>query len=155
MPTHAEKRTLPYTAEQLFHLVQDVDRYPQFLPWCIGARVKSRIENVIIADLVIGYKMFREKFESRVTLSPNNHIRVEYLNGPLQHLNNTWTFIPDGEGACTIDFFIDFEFRSKMLQKVMGVFFNEAVRRMVQAFEDRANDLYGSTACLATPTKAY
>lgn len=142
MPTHAERRFLPYTAEQLFALVADVERYPEFLPWCIAARIRSREENVVVADLVIGFKMIREKFTSRVTLSRPHRIDVAYTQGPLRYLNNHWIFEP-APGGCVIDFFIDFEFRSVLLQKVMGALFNEAVRRMVGAFETRAHQLYG------------
>lgn len=143
MTTHAEKRTLPYTPEQLFTLVAEVEKYPQFLPWCLSARIKRRDGDVFYADLVIGYKMIREKFGSRVTLEAPGRIRVEYLSGPMKYLSNQWTFIREADGRCTIDFFVDFEFKSRLLQNLMGVFFNEIVRRMVGAFEDRARALYG------------
>ena len=144
MPTHAEKRTLPYSAEQLFTLVADVKRYPEFLPWCVASRITKQEENVIYADLVIGYKMIREKFGSRVTLSAPDHIHVEYLSGPMKHLSNHWRFIPEPNGSCTIDFYVDFEFKNKIFQNLIEVFFNEAVKRMVSAFEERANALYGN-----------
>lgn len=144
MPTHAEQRVVPFSPEQLFNLVADVQRYPEFLPWCVGARIRKRDGNHIIADLVIGYKLIRERFTSRVTLSPGlNRIDVEYADGPFKYLNNHWVFEPHPEG-CLIDFYVDFEFRSKMLQKIIEVFFNEAVRRMVGAFETRAYELYES-----------
>lgn len=152
MPTHAERRFLPYTDEQLFALVADVERYPEFLPWCIAARVRSREENVLVADLVIGFKMIREKFTSRVTLSPPHRIDVAYTHGPLHYLNNHWVFEPAPDG-CVIDFFVDFEFRSALLQKVMGALFNEAVRRMVGAFETRAHHLYGPPGGAARPAR--
>jgi len=142
VPTHAEKRLLPYTQKELFDLVADVGRYPEFLPWAVAARVTKRQGNVIHADLVIGFKMIREKFSSRVTLSAPDRIDVAYLDGPFKYLNNHWQFEPHGEG-CRIDFYVDFEFRSRMLQKMIGVLFNEAVRRMVAAFETRARQLYG------------
>ncbi|MEO9899728.1 type II toxin-antitoxin system RatA family toxin [Nisaea sp.] len=143
MPTHAEQRVVPFTSEQLFDLIADIQRYPEFLPWCVGARIRKRDGNRIVADLVIGYKLIRERFTSTVTLSPEqNRIDVEYTDGPFKYLNNHWVFEPHPEG-CMIDFYVDFEFRSKMLQKIIEVFFNEAVRRMVGAFEARAHELYG------------
>lgn len=143
MPTHAEKRKLPYTPEQMFDLVAGVDRYPEFLPWCKAARITRREGDVFYADLVIGYKMVREKFGSRVTAKRPDHIHVEYLKGPMRHLSNHWRFIPNRDGSCTIDFFVDFEFKNPVFRKLMEVFFNEAVKRMVAAFESRAKDLYG------------
>lgn len=147
MATHAEKRVLPYAPDKLFALVADIERYPEFLPWCVGARVRSRRENVVIADLVIGFKGIHERFTSRVTLAPDRRrIDVAYLHGPFKYLNNHWIFNEAGEDACEIDFFVDFEFHSRLLQKIMGVLFNEAVRRMVTAFEARAAELYGRPA---------
>ncbi|WP_376091078.1 type II toxin-antitoxin system RatA family toxin [Roseomonas sp. CCTCC AB2023176] len=142
MPTHAEKKRLPYSQEQMFDLVADVRRYPEFLPWCVAARVISRSETELIADLTIGFKMFRETFRSRVTLERPDHLHVEYLNGPFRYLNNHWRFHPV-PGGTEVDFFVDFEFRSKLLQTVIGTVFNEAVRLMVRAFERRAAALYG------------
>jgi coenzyme Q-binding protein COQ10 len=143
MTTHAEKRNLPYTQEQLFKLVAEVEKYPEFLPWCLSSHIKKREGNVFYADLVIGYKMIREKFGSRVTLEEPHHVHVEYLSGPMKYLSNHWTFLQQPDGSCTIDFFVDFEFKSRLLQNLMGVFFNEIVRRMVGAFEERARVLYG------------
>ena len=145
MPTHAEKRILPYSAAQLFDMVADVERYPEFLPWCLASRITRRQEAVITADLVIGFRMVREHFTSRVTLDRPNRIDVEYTHGPLSHLNNHWVFHPHDQG-CLIDFYVDFEFRSRVLQKLIGALFNEAVKRMVGAFEARAADLYGANA---------
>ncbi len=143
MPTHAEKRKLPYTQQQLFDLVADVARYPEFLPWCLSARIIRREGDTFYADLIIGYgTLVREKFTSRVVLDRPNAIRVEYLKGPMKHLSNKWEFIAEADGGCTIDFYVDFEFRNALFQKLMGVFFNEIVRRMVAAFEQRARDLY-------------
>ena len=143
MPTHAEKKLLPYTQEQLFDLVGDIERYPEFLPWCVGARIRERKDNEILGDLLIGYKMVRERFTSRVVLSRPDRIDVSYSEGPFKYLNNHWLFLPQSDGKCLIDFYVDFEFRSKMLQKIMEMFFNEAVKRMVGAFETRAHQLYG------------
>jgi coenzyme Q-binding protein COQ10 len=144
MPTHAEKRILRYTQDQLFDLVADVQRYPEFLPWCVGARVLTRTETDLTADLTIGFRMFRESFRSRVTLERPGLVRVTYENGPFRYLNNTWRFTPV-QGGTEVDFFVDFEFRSALLQAVIGVVFNEAVRVMVRAFERRAMVLYGRT----------
>ncbi|NBX65648.1 MAG: type II toxin-antitoxin system RatA family toxin [Proteobacteria bacterium] len=149
MPTHAEVRTLPYTPEQMFDLVADIEKYPEFLPWCRAARVWKREGDVLHADLVIGYKLFQERFTSRVTLKKARdgqagHIHVEYIKGPMKHLNNHWRFLPSNPDHCCIDFFVDFEFRNPVFQKLMGVFFNEIVKRMVAAFEARACTLYES-----------
>lgn len=145
MPTHAEKRELPYSSGQLFDLVADIERYPEFLPWCVAARIRSRETDMVVADLVIGFKMIRERFTSRVKLDrPNLRIDVAYTDGPFRYLNNHWVFESLPNGHCRIDFYVDFEFRSLMLQKIIGVLFNEAVRRMVQAFETRAARLYGT-----------
>ena len=143
MPTHAEKRILPHSPERLFDLVADVDRYAEFLPWCLAARVTKREGDVLYADLVIGFKMFREKFSSKITLSRPDRIDVEYSRGPFKYLNNHWMFIREGADATCLDFYVDFEFRSRILQTLIGTVFNEAVRRMVGAFESRANEIYG------------
>ncbi|QJE72874.1 type II toxin-antitoxin system RatA family toxin [Aerophototrophica crusticola] len=146
MPTHAEQRVLPYSPEQLYRLVADVERYPEFLPWAVACRIRKRDGNVLWADLVIGFKMIRERFTSKVTLDePGRAIHVEYVEGPFHYLNNHWTFHPHPEG-CLVDFYVDFEFRNKVLQKIIGALFNEAVRRMVAAFEGRAHQLYGRGA---------
>ena len=153
MPTHTEQRVLPYTPEQLYALVADIERYPEFLPWCIGARIRERHPDLIVADLVIGFKMFRERFTSRVRLDPPLRIDTAYADGPFRYLNNHWVFekVP---GGCRIDFFVDFEFKSRVLQKVIEVLFGEAVRRMVGAFESRANQLYGTRLGSASPKGA-
>jgi len=148
MPTHTEKRTLPYGADQMYDLIGDIASYPQFLPWCVGARINNvkKVEEgeVIDADLVISFKLFREKFASRVTLNPTaRHIDVEYLDGPFRYLNNHWQFNALEDGTCEVDFFVDFEFKSPMLQAVIGLVFNEAMQRIVSAFEKRADELYG------------
>jgi coenzyme Q-binding protein COQ10 len=140
---HAEKRTLPYTPAQLFDLVAGVDKYTEFLPWCKASRINKREGKVFYADLIIGYKVIQETFSSRVTLDRPRHIHVEYLSGPMKYLSNHWKFIDNKDGTTTIDFFVEFEFRNPLLRKLMGVFFNEIVRRMVSAFEARAMQLYG------------
>lgn len=150
MPTHAERRSMPYTPEQMFDLVARVDQYPKFLPWCIATRITKREQgadgsDIVYADLIIGYKMVRESFSSRVTMNPHNTIHVEYMKGPMRHLNNQWRFERNPDGSCTIHFFVDFEFKNPVLQKLITVFFHEAVKRMVGAFETRAQQLYGPT----------
>jgi len=142
MPTHAEERVLLYTPEQLFALVADIERYPEFLPWCVGARIKERQANFIVADLIIRFRMFRERFTSRVSLCPPRRIDVAYAEGPFRYLNNHWTFTQVAGGS-KVGFFVDFEFKSRLLQRLIEVLFSEAVRRMVGAFEKRARDLYG------------
>jgi coenzyme Q-binding protein COQ10 len=142
MPKYSEHKLVPYRPDQLFELVADVSKYPAFLPWCIGARIRTQTETDLVADLTIGFKMFRESFTSRVTLERPDRIHVHYENGPFKYLRNEWTFTPDPRG-CIVDFYVDFEFRSFILQKTIGMVFTEAVRRMVNAFHKRARDIYG------------
>jgi coenzyme Q-binding protein COQ10 len=147
MPTHHETRRLPYTARQMYDLVADVPRYPEFLPWNSAARIRSRTPvdggEVMEADLVISFKVFRERFGSRVTLLPDQgKILTEYLDGPFKYMRSTWTF-RDVEGGCEVEFFVDFEFRNAILQGIIGLVFNEAMQRIVRAFETRAASLYG------------
>lgn len=149
MPTHAEQRTLNYSPDQLFDLVASVDQYPKFLPWCLSSRITKREGAVFYADLIIGYKLVREKFTSKVILDSPNSIHVEYLSGPMRYLSNHWKFIANADGSTTIDFYVDFEFKNPVFQKLMGVFFNEIVKRMVSAFEARANALYANGGTLA------
>lgn len=148
MPTHGEKRVLPYTPAQMYDLVADVGRYPEFLPWNAAARIRSREaladgREEVHADLVISFKVFRERFTSRVLLDPAaRRIDTEYLDGPFRYLRSHWVFHDHGEG-CEVEFFVDFEFRNAILQKVIGLVFHEAMQRIVRAFEDRAAALYG------------
>ena len=147
MPTHSENRTMPYTAQQMYDLVADVGDYPKFLPWTSAARIKSVTDkgdhSVMDADLVISFKVFRERFTSRVVLWPEaKKIDTEYLDGPFKYMKSNWAF-QDVEGGCEVQFFVDFEFRNAILQKIIGVVFNEAMQRVVKAFEKRANTLYG------------
>ncbi len=142
MPTHAERQVVPYTPEQLFDLVADVESYPRFLPWCVASRVRSRSDTDLVSDLTIGFGPFRETFTSRVALDRPKRVTVTYENGPFRYLNNQWDFAPH-PGGTQVSFFVDFEFRSRILQAAIGVVFNEAVRRMVKAFRKRAQDVYG------------
>lgn len=153
MPTHHEVKRLPYTARQMYDLVADVGSYPKFLPWNSAARIRSRTPfdggEVIEADLVISFKVFRERFGSRVTLRPDDQrIETAYLDGPFRHMRSTWAF-RDAPGGCDVEFFVDFEFRNAILQGIIGVVFNDAMQRVVRAFERRAAELYGPTASLA------
>lgn len=143
MPTHTETRVLPYTPEQLFDLVAAVDRYPEFLPWCKAARILSWNERRMVADLIIGYKIFHDKFRSDVALDKPYSITVNYVSGPLATLHNHWQFSPSGQGACTLTFHVDFDFRSPILQSLIDTFFDKALSKMVTAFEARAAALYG------------
>ena len=143
MPTHAEKRLLPHTLEQMFDLVIDIEKYPEFLPWCVATRIRERDSDMVLADMVIGFKVFRERFSTRVEWDRPGRIDVAYSEGPFKYLNNHWTFEPHGDGECLIDFFVDFEFRSRLFQKAIGAVFNEAVQRMISSFEKRAAVLYG------------
>lgn len=144
MPTHAEIKKSPFSATQMYDLVADVASYPDFLPWCLATRIRSNDGHIMIADMVIGFKMIREKYTSEVTLFPGKEVQIVYKNGPFKYLNSHWKFDEEPDGTCTIDFFVDFEFRSALLQKVMGAVFNEAVQLMMSAFEKRAIELYGT-----------
>lgn len=149
MPNHHEIKVLPYTAPQMYDLVADVPRYPEFLPWNAAARIRSRTPTsegeVLDAELVISFKVFREKFGSRVTLIPARYrIETEYLDGPFRHLQSTWAFRDLETGGCEVDFSVDFEFRNAILRAVIGVVFNDAMQRIVRAFERRAAALYGA-----------
>lgn len=151
MPRHSENREMPYTAQQMYDLVADVASYPQFLPWTAAARIRSRQQigdhELMEADLVISFKVFRERFGSRVTLWPAEYrIDTEYLDGPFRYLKSEWQFedIAGSDNRCKVRFFVDFEFKNRVLQGVIGAVFNEAMLRIVRAFEDRARALYGS-----------
>lgn len=148
MPTHSETRHLPYSAQQMYDLVADVEKYPQFLPWTAAARIRSTTEQgdavVMLADLVISFKVFRERFGSRVTLYPEaRKIDTEYLDGPFEKMVSNWGFEPAEDGGCHVSFHVDFAFRNKLLQTTATIFFNDAMQRVVRAFERRAKELYG------------
>ncbi len=147
MPTHSETKFLPYSAKQMYDLVADVAKYPQFLPWTAAARIRSTTDEgdntVMLADLVISFKVFRETFGSRVTLWPERmRIDTEYLDGPFRHMESQWNF-KDVDGGCEVSFYVDFEFRNRLLQGAAGMFFNEAMQRIVRSFERRAAELHG------------
>ncbi len=139
---------MPYSAQQMYDLVADVGSYPKFLPWCAAARIRSRTpqgaSEVMEADLVISFKVFRERFGSRVVLHPDDHkIDTEYLDGPFRYMKSNWAFADRADGGCDVSFFVDFEFKNAVLQGIIGVVFNEAMQRIVRAFERRAAELYG------------
>src|SRR3954452_24071161 len=143
MPRHTEKRFLPYTPEQLFDLVADVARYQEFLPWVAATRIRSNSPTMMVADLVVGFGALKETFASRVTKQRPNRLHVEYIDGPLKYLHNSWKFRPDGKGGSDVDFCVDFAFKLRIFESIAGQMFDRALRRMIQAFEDRANQLYG------------
>jgi len=149
MPSFSTKRRVRHDAAQMFDLVADVEQYPQFVPLCQSLRVKSRSTKgegveVLVADMTVAYKLVRETFTSRVTLDRANlEILVEYLSGPFSHMENRWHFRPLGSQSCDVEFFIDYEFRSRMLAMLMGAMFDVAFRRFAAAFEARADQVYG------------
>lgn len=147
MTTHSEKRVMPYSAEQMYNLIADIEKYPEFLPWCAAVRKRSETGDVrrqtVDADMIVSFKVFREKFGSRVVLMPEDHrIDVSYLDGPFKYLDNKWYFKPLDDGSCEVDFYVDFEFRSRTLQALIGVVFHQAMQQVVKAFERRAEALY-------------
>ena len=141
MPHHHQKRVLPYTPKQMFDLVADVGKYPEFLPWCVGTRINSRKDDSFNADVLIGYGGIRETFTSTVALTPYQAIDVRYERGPFSKLQNYWTFSENPAG-CEVEFFIDFEFRASMLTVIITSFFEEVTKRMIDAFEQRAKEIY-------------
>jgi coenzyme Q-binding protein COQ10 len=148
MPSHHETKVVPYTAQQMFDLVADVGSYPKFLPWNSAARIRSRKPvpqgEVMEADLVISFKVFRETFGSRVWLYPEaKRIETQYIDGPFRHLKSVWLFRDRPAGGSEVEFSVDFEFRNAILQGIIGVVFNDAMQRVVRAFERRAAELHG------------
>ncbi len=149
MPGIRETRRLPYSAEQMFDLVADVARYREFLPWVVATRVRSNSETEMVADMVVGFKSLRESFTSRVHKERPREIDVHYVDGPLRDLDNTWIFRPTEDGGCELDFSVDFTFKNKVFEKLAGQYFDRAFRKMVEAFEARAADLYGNKSSSA------
>ena len=146
MPKHLIDQQSIFSVEQLYLLVKDIEQYPKFIPWCTAARILSEQPNMLVAELVIGYKGLIEKYTSKIILTPPDsqqaRIEVEMTHGPFKYLINNWHFISNNLNGCNINFFIDFSFKSKILEKIMGSFFDKAVCKMVNAFEDRAKVLY-------------
>ena len=149
MPHIAETRRLPYSAQQMFDLVADVKHYAEFLPWVVATRIKSDSDTEMVADMLVGFNALREKFTSRVHKHRPHTIAVDYVDGPLRELENRWTFTPDGPDACIIDFSVDFAFRNALFEKLAGQYLDRAFRKMVAAFETRAQTLYGSNSSSA------
>ncbi|MFN3423450.1 MAG: type II toxin-antitoxin system RatA family toxin [Novosphingobium meiothermophilum] len=154
MPRISETRTLPWSAEQMYDLVADVRRYAEFLPWVVATRIKSDSETEMVADMLVGFSALRERFTSRVHKrrpdeSGTGEIRVEYIDGPLKRLENDWTFTARADGGCTIGFSVDFTFRNAIFEKLAGQYLDAAFRKMVAAFEKRAEQLYGSSSASA------
>jgi coenzyme Q-binding protein COQ10 len=143
MPRHTETRHLPYTPEQVFDLVADVGRYQEFLPWVAATRVRSDSGAEMIADLVVGFKSIKETFTSRAKKERPRRIEIDYLEGPLKYLHNSWEFEPDGKGGTNVHFCVDFAFKSRIFETLAGQMFDRALRRMIGAFEARARELYG------------
>ena len=152
MPRFSSKRQVQHSASQMFDLVADVERYPEFVPLCQSLRIRQRTQQpdgteIVIADMMVSFKLIKESFTSRVTLDRANlRILVEYLRGPFSNLENRWTFEPKGEGACEVTFYLSYEFKSRMLAMLMGSMFDTAFRRFAAAFEKRADAIYGKPA---------
>jgi coenzyme Q-binding protein COQ10 len=144
MPRHSETRHLPYTPEQLFELVADVARYDEFLPWVVAVRVRSASETETVADLVVGFNAFKERFTSRVVKERPTRICVDYIEGPLKYLHNEWKFDRAADGT-NVHFSVDFAFKSRLFESLAGAMFDRALRRMINAFEQRAAALYGTS----------
>ena len=149
MPRHTETRALPYSPEQMFDLVADVARYGEFLPWVVGVRVRSNTATQMVADLIVGFKGLRETFTSSVDKQRPGRIHVDYLDGPLKYLRNDWGFSPDGKGGCLVNFSVDFAFKNRVFEALAGQVFDRALRKMTDAFEARAAELYAPGAVVA------
>jgi coenzyme Q-binding protein COQ10 len=149
MPRHSETKHLPYTPDQLFDLVADVRRYDEFLPWVTAVRVRSSSETEMVADLIVGFGAFKERFTSRVHKERPNRILVEYVEGPLRYLTNEWRFDAAPQGGTDVHFCVDFAFRSRLFESLAGAMFDRALRKMTGAFEERAAALYGSSSSSA------
>jgi coenzyme Q-binding protein COQ10 len=145
MPGIRETRVVPYSGEQMFDLVADVARYKEFLPWVVATRVRSDSDTEMTADMVVGFKSLRESFTSKVTKHRPDMIDVQYVDGPLRDLDNRWHFEPLPNGGCRVDFCVDFTFKNRMFEALAGQYFDRAFRKMVAAFEERAQQLYGSS----------
>lgn len=146
MPRHTETRVLPYSPEQLFDLVADVGRYQEFLPWVAATRIRSNSETEMVADLIVGFRALKETFTSKVRKARPHEIEIDYVEGPLKHLHNSWKFAPAPGGGTKVDFCVDFAFRNRLFEAIAGQMFDRALRRMIGAFEERANALYGTGA---------
>jgi coenzyme Q-binding protein COQ10 len=152
MPKFSSRRRVQHSADQMFDLVADVERYPEFVPLCHSLKVRQRTSaadgtEVVVADMTVSFKLVRETFTSKVTLDrPNLKILVEYLRGPFSNLENRWSFEPKSDQACDVGFFITYEFKSRMLAMLMGAMFDTAFQRFASAFEKRADVVYGKSS---------
>ena len=146
MPRHTETRVLPYTPEQLFDLVADVGRYQEFLPWVAATRIRSNGETEMVADLIVGFRALKETFTSKVRKARPREIEIDYIEGPLKHLHNSWKFAPAPGGGTKVDFCVDFAFHNRLFEALAGQMFDRALRRMIGAFEERAHVLYETGA---------
>jgi coenzyme Q-binding protein COQ10 len=142
VPHHHERKALPFSAAQMYDLVTDVSRYAEFLPWVAAVRVRSDSEEEMLADLVVGFKSLKESFSSRVLKTPKSKVVVDYLDGPMRHLHNQWLF-EDSDDGCIVDFTVDFAFQNRLFEALAGQYFNTALRKMTDAFVQRAEALYG------------
>ncbi len=149
MPGIRETKTLPYSAEQMFDLVADVARYPEFLPWVVATRVRSDDGHEMVADMLVGFKALREKFTSKVIKDRPRRIEVIYVDGPMRDLDNVWHFRQLPDGGCELDFRVEFTFKNKMFEMLAGSYFDRAFHKMVAAFEARADELYGNSSSSA------
>jgi coenzyme Q-binding protein COQ10 len=150
MPTYSEIRPSPYKPEQLFQMVMDIERYPQFLPWCRAARILEQTPEFMVGELVVSFKQLTERYTSKITPIRGGRIpeiHVELVRGPFKKLSNHWKFEPRDDGGSNIHFFIEFEFKTKLLDHLIGAFFGKAQEKMVHAFTDRADKLYGWDTC--------
>ena len=143
MPKHTETRNLPYTPEQMFDMVADVRRYPEFLPWTAAVRIRSDSPTETVADLAVGFKAIKETFTSRVRKDRPRSIDIDYIEGPLKYLHNSWNFTPAEGGGTNVYFSVDFAFKSRIFESLAGQMFDRALRKMTGAFETRAAELYG------------
>lgn len=155
MPHHSETRRLPYSPQQMFELVADVQSYEKFLPWVSAIRVRSNSDTEMVADMIVGFKGLRESFTSRVHKKRPERVHVDYLNGPLKHLYNDWRFRPDGEGGVLVDFEVDFAFKNRLFEMLAGQMFDKALRKMIGAFEARAAELYGPSESGSSSSNAH
>ena len=142
MPHHHERKALPFSAAQMYDLVVDVSRYPEFLPWVAAVRIRSNSDEEVLADLVVGFKALKETFSSLVLKTPKSKVVVEYLDGPMRHLHNQWLF-EETDNGCIVDFTVDFAFSNRIFEALAGQYFNTAIRKMTDAFVKRAEVLYG------------
>ena len=141
---------LPYSDEQMFALVTDIARYPEFLPWVVALRIRSDNETEAVADMIVGFKGLRESFSCRVHKERPHHVAVSYIDGPMRHLTNEWRFTPTEDGGCRVDFMVDFSFRNRMFEALAGQMFDKALRKMIAAFETRADDLYAAGRAMSS-----